>query len=240
MALHVQLATLHRTKAMSKFGKFVRYGIGEVFLLIVGILIALSINNWNDGRKDRKRLEDILMLVQTDLSSNVVEAQNLIKGYTTELDYMALVFSDTTGDDVRFATPEVFSMNTGFADLVLRDRGFNLLKQYTMSHDVTDDSLIMQIDAFYTQMERYNKLMSDMLATDAMETLRYYRDNKKWFSLYAQGNITREIAADIFNDQTTQNRLLHYKILIEGNYLRLLSSFTEQGKILTSKLKNRF
>lgn len=225
-------------KKSGKVLKFIRYGIGEVFLLIVGILIALSINNWNDARKDKKKLDDILTLVQKDLEANVQEAEVLLKRYADELGQMRVVLSDTTTGDVRFQKPEIFSMNTGFSDLVLRDRGFNLLKQYTMSHDVTDDSLIMELDAFCTQMERYNKLMSDMLATDAMETLRYYRDNMKWFSLYAQGNITREIAEDIFNDQTTQNRLLHYKILIEGNYLRLLSSFAEQGQLLTSKLKN--
>ena len=225
-------------KKSGKVLKFIRYGIGEVFLLIVGILIALSINNWNDARKDNKKLDDILTLVQKDLEANVQEAEVLLKRYADELGQMRVVLSDTTTGDVRFQKPEIFSMNTGFSDLVLRDRGFNLLKQYTMSHDVTDDSLIMELDAFCTQMERYNKLMSDMLATDAMETLRYYRDNMKWFSLYAQGNITREIAEDIFNDQTTQNRLLHYKILIEGNYLRLLSSFAEQGQLLTSKLKN--
>mgnify|MGYP000847110861 CR=1 FL=1 len=225
-------------KKSGKVLKFIRYGIGEVFLLIVGILIALSINNWNDARKDKKKLDDILTLVQKDLEANVQEAEVLLKRYADELGQMRVVLSDTTTGDVRFQKPEIFSMNTGFSDLVLRDRGFNLLKQYTMSHEVTDDSLIMELDAFCTQMERYNKLMSDMLATDAMETLRYYRDNMKWFSLYAQGNITREIAEDIFNDQTTQNRLLHYKILIEGNYLRLLSSFAEQGQLLTSKLKN--
>lgn len=225
-------------KKSGKVLKFIRYGIGEVFLLIVGILIALSINNWNDARKDKKKLDDILTLVQKDLEANVQEAEVLLKRYADELGQMRVVLSDTTTGDVRFQKPEIFSMNTGFSDLVLRDRGFNLLKQYTMSHDVTDDSLIMELDAFCTQMERYNKLMSDMLATDAMETLRYYGDNMKWFSLYAQGNIAREIAEDIFNDQTTQNRLLHYKILIEGNYLRLLSSFAEQGQLLTSKLKN--
>jgi len=228
-------------KKSGKVPKFIRYGIGEVFHLIVGILIALSINNWNDARKDKKKLDDILTLVQKDLEANVQEAEVLLKRYADELGQMRVVLSDTTTGDVRFQKPEILSMNTGFSDLVVRQRGYHhLLQQYVSNHDVTDGSLIMTIDAFYTQMERYNKLMSDMLATDAMETLRYYRDNMKWFSLYDQGNITREIAEDIFNDQTTQNRLLHYKILIEGNYLRLLSSFTEQGKILTSKLKNRF
>ncbi|WP_299164811.1 DUF6090 family protein, partial [uncultured Eudoraea sp.] len=33
--------------------KYMRYAIGEIVLVVIGILIALSINNWNDYRKDR-------------------------------------------------------------------------------------------------------------------------------------------------------------------------------------------
>lgn len=31
--------------------KYFRYAIGEILLVVIGILIALSINNWNESRK---------------------------------------------------------------------------------------------------------------------------------------------------------------------------------------------
>ena len=34
--------------------KYLRYALGEIILVVIGILIALSIDNWNDGRNDRK------------------------------------------------------------------------------------------------------------------------------------------------------------------------------------------
>ena len=34
--------------------KYMRYAIGEIILVVVGILIALSINNWNENRKTNK------------------------------------------------------------------------------------------------------------------------------------------------------------------------------------------
>jgi len=35
-------------------GKYLQYAIGEIVLVVIGILIALSINNWNEGRLMRK------------------------------------------------------------------------------------------------------------------------------------------------------------------------------------------
>ena len=33
--------------------KYLLYAIGEIALVVIGILIALQINNWNEWRKDR-------------------------------------------------------------------------------------------------------------------------------------------------------------------------------------------
>ena len=37
----------------NKTGKYLKYAIGEIILVVIGILIALSINNWNEERKNR-------------------------------------------------------------------------------------------------------------------------------------------------------------------------------------------
>ncbi len=34
-----------------KTGKYLKYAIGEIILIVIGILIALQINNWNEARK---------------------------------------------------------------------------------------------------------------------------------------------------------------------------------------------
>ena len=40
--------------------KYLLYAIGEILLVVIGILIALQINNWNEERKDRASEADIL------------------------------------------------------------------------------------------------------------------------------------------------------------------------------------
>ena len=40
----------------NKTTKYFKYAIGEIILVVIGILIALQINNWNEGRKNKKML----------------------------------------------------------------------------------------------------------------------------------------------------------------------------------------
>ncbi len=50
----------------NKTGKYLKYAIGEIVLVVIGILIALSINNWNEYRKDR--------IVEKEVLQNMVES----------------------------------------------------------------------------------------------------------------------------------------------------------------------
>ncbi|MFC4720936.1 DUF6090 family protein [Geojedonia litorea] len=56
----------------NKTGKYLKYAIGEIVLVVIGILIALSINNWNEERKSYKSeqifLSQILNSLQSDLN----------------------------------------------------------------------------------------------------------------------------------------------------------------------------
>lgn len=44
----------------NKTGKYLKYAIGEIVLVVIGILIALSINNWNTNKIASKKERDIL------------------------------------------------------------------------------------------------------------------------------------------------------------------------------------
>ena len=40
----------------NRLGKYLLYAIGEILLVVIGILIALSINNWNEERKNEEKI----------------------------------------------------------------------------------------------------------------------------------------------------------------------------------------
>jgi type II secretory pathway pseudopilin PulG len=63
----------------NKTGKYLKYAIGEIVLVVIGILIALSINNWNDNRN--KRNEELLLLesIEQDFNENKQRLNQTIK-----------------------------------------------------------------------------------------------------------------------------------------------------------------
>ncbi|MGB5405151.1 MAG: DUF6090 family protein, partial [Robiginitalea sp.] len=57
----------------NKFSKYLLYAIGEILLVVIGILIALQIDNWNEENKEKQRLNDFLTEIQNDLSDDILK-----------------------------------------------------------------------------------------------------------------------------------------------------------------------
>jgi len=77
----------------NKTGKYFKYAIGEIVLVVIGILIALSINNWNENRKldDNRRdyynqLIDDLKKDKVLLIENISQTDSLKASYSEYLE----------------------------------------------------------------------------------------------------------------------------------------------------------
>ena len=69
--LHFFRKIRHDLIANSKSYKYFKYAIGEVVLVVLGILIALAINNWNEERKVKKTELKLLTQLTSELSRDL-------------------------------------------------------------------------------------------------------------------------------------------------------------------------
>lgn len=61
-----------------KTGKYFKYAIGEIILVVIGILIALQINNWNEDRKIKNIENTYIENIKTDLKINLISLEKFI------------------------------------------------------------------------------------------------------------------------------------------------------------------
>ena len=61
--------------------KYMRYAIGEIVLVIIGILIALQINNWNQIEKSKSESNRLLIVLKLDLEKDIHNYKSLRKEY---------------------------------------------------------------------------------------------------------------------------------------------------------------
>ena len=61
--------------------KYLLYAIGEITLVVIGILIALQINNWNQNRLDHNKAELMLREINSEFLINKKELTNTLKVY---------------------------------------------------------------------------------------------------------------------------------------------------------------
>lgn len=73
----------------NKTGKYLKYAIGEIILVVIGILIALQINNWNNHRIEANKEQVILRNLRSDFNENITELNRIHEG--TETSYKSSV-----------------------------------------------------------------------------------------------------------------------------------------------------
>ena len=54
-----------------KTGKYLKYAFGEIILVVIGILIALGISNWNENRKNNNETTDFINRLTEEIEINI-------------------------------------------------------------------------------------------------------------------------------------------------------------------------
>ena len=70
----------------NKTGQYIKYAIGEIVLVVVGILIALQINNWNEKQKLDSKTQEYYSQLLDDLNSDILFAKQTIEKFNNYLD----------------------------------------------------------------------------------------------------------------------------------------------------------
>ncbi len=73
-------------RARGAFARYLKYALGEIVLVVVGILIALQINDWYQDRLDRRSEREYLLSMMRDLTEDTRELRTAIRSNASLID----------------------------------------------------------------------------------------------------------------------------------------------------------
>ena len=150
----------------NKTGRYFKYAIGEILLVVIGIIIALQLNNWNESRNQSSKeiisLKALRSELQNDLNTEFIPGKDNYLRKNKSLSQIIEVYSkkDTVSKDSllnyfrRSINEWNFALNLAAFEN-LKSTGFNL---------ITNDSLRLKITSMYSNqypeiMLRNNRLI---------------------------------------------------------------------------------
>ena len=233
-----------------KTAKYFKYAIGEILLVVIGILIALQINNWNENRKDRNEELVALRDLKIEFETNRTDIDNLIQfkqGATKNWEnYLSTVSNKKTPDSLRstnrpalgifefhFSSTSLNSMlSTGKIDKIQNDSLKYLLMNW---NDILSDhkSAVQRQQAFGPQFfEIESKLLPNTTVKSLTNTPNYFytEDEIKYLQLQAIENKQYQYAM-VYNLHTLKQQL--------ASSSRLKNSLNQVISLLEKEINDR-
>ncbi|MCR9288743.1 MAG: DUF6090 family protein [Bacteroidetes bacterium] len=184
----------------NKFSKYLIYAIGEIVLVVIGILIALTINNWNEQRKTHQQELLLLSQLQLDVNSNlneVVELNNRLYINKQGIDSLIVRLNKKHYD---IMVPVFISQALRKSDFNNASSGYNLMQSGKASL-ISDEAVLKPVLSLYENdfpdiIARQNDMKEsiDFIQSNFVNKLFVKADNK----LNIKFNEFDEVATDLF------------------------------------------
>ena len=139
----------------NKTGKYLKYALGEIVLVVIGILIALSVNTWNENRKDGIKEHVILKSLKVNLNENlkllILANKATIDAYNASLKLHELTAPYATNlntkqiDSLISVTFDYFAFdaNSGAINEIINSGQLNIIKNEDLKNQISNWSGIV-------------------------------------------------------------------------------------------------
>lgn len=228
-------------KSMLNQGKtfnYLKYAIGEIALVVIGILIALQINNWNQNRQQKAQFASILKSVKEDLKTDTIMAAQIIKFYDTIGKYSHKVMTKGFNQDSLKNCAYCTNLITIYQPMTVQKKGYQQLQNFTDVSQVKTDSLTTEIAQFYAIFDNLISNNNQMLKKEVIENLDFFK-KQDWFLNWIQGEQDPRISAYFGESQDYKNRVAAYNILSAKNHQQMLKVYKVQATNLLGDIEKR-
>lgn len=212
----------------NKTGKYLKYAIGEIVLVVIGILIALQINNWNETNKLNHEEEKLLISLNVDFQENKIRLAETIQRELRMINYSTALIQIMATETKNIPIDSISNLIaieaqswwrtefvTGSYDAILSSGNLNVLKNDELKRLLAEFSAEVKSgfedhDESMSYLIEYNKQTafstSALLYDKSLTELGLVRNDEKAI----------EMADEIIDNKTHLGLLIH-KTALENN-----------------------
>ena len=223
-----------------KITKYYKYAFGEIVLVVIGILIALSINNWNEARKNR--IEQLILInnIIEDLRLDSIHINKSLSEVGNQKRLVDDLISKSLDNEkkLNYQLIGLLRFSSDFRPIIQRNHSVSvsnlddefireLLQGYFIEEDKVLDIFLEYVDIIHNKIRPY---LSET-GMHNLESLYKYKDNE---SLHVP--LHPEILEEQLKNIKFQ-QLLYERRLKTDSFENLLGSFQLQNEMLINELK---
>jgi hypothetical protein len=224
---------------MNKNAKsYVLYALGEVFLVMVGILLALQVSNWNEERQRKQQLNLILKTIKEDLARDTLVAEQIISFYDTINKYSAKVINKEYNYETIESCSWCRNLLTLYQPYTIQQKGYNMLLNFSGESLEKQDSLLVSIRQLYNATTDIIEDSNDFVKTETIKNLDYFK-TKPWFIDLLQGRFNDEMRSYFGESYDFKNRVAANNILGAGNHSKFIAVHNNGAKELIVEIDKR-
>jgi len=165
-------ALRQRLLAENRVNRYLLYAVGEIMLVVIGILLALQIDTWNNANIDRRKEKEYLQNLLEDLETQELQV-------TTQMEHEALMrtqcekaLRQLQSERIDFDSINAYLSTVTRRTFVVNDPTFQDLKSSGNILIIRDNALRKKILSFY----QYVEYSAQVILTDNETSAQGFRD----------------------------------------------------------------
>ena len=193
-----------------KTGRYFKYAIGEIILVVIGILIAVGINSLYNNAQNEKKIKTILQQVQSELITDIQDAKRIFNRYIDHDSIFRKVMLDSSLLKMHEEKPFSFVITNSYVSFSNNKGGYDRLMSNLENLPDDYQILLPYFTNMYVELQNdiddYNLFIKDIVMTN----LVYEFKTEPKFSDYFLNINPEETLNYTLNDPFLKNRTTQY------------------------------
>jgi hypothetical protein len=225
--------------------KYMRYAVGEIALVVIGILIAVQINTWNENRQSHNKLTAYLQGVILDLNDEIKFIEWLIPTYTEYSENHKLLINHPDYNELTRDSLEYRMMTYDKMALRFRDNNFKKIENSGIIEFGSYENVINDITDYYSNWVPYFKYLIKKFNDEVDSEDHYFQIQQNSYEFnsveglnsYQTDSQAKKAQIEMLKTPRVRNIL---KMDYDRNeaYIRTLKQTQDQIDELISKIEN--